>query len=832
MRKKMKTILALSASLLGLGALTGCTKDDIKSLQDQVTALQTELDALKTQLASLQAKLISDIQSVKDDYNAKIQEANDKIAACEEKIQALKEELAAAKKALEDDYNAKISALSDQHDEDKQALEDDYNAKIAALDATYKNKTDALSSEIASLKEQISSLKDEMSELIEQIQADYNVKVQELSSRISALENKTPRDIYTGNGAPSSSLGVDGDSYVDLSCWDYYLKENGEWVKKGNLKAKDPITYVPCIFKNYDGTKIYEFYYEKGSNIVYDGPSPVKPKETIDGYEVEWTFSGWDKSLENIQTPTIFTAQYVSMRDCTFKNYDGTILYQTSVNFGESVTYNGETPSKPNTVSGDQTIVWNFCGWDKSLSSIKTDTVFTAQFNAPNAIKCTFVDYDGTTLSTLYCASGDNVEFNGTIPNRDDYNDNKGTISSYTFSGWDKSLKNITEDTVFTAQYGVTMKYLCSFVNYDDTVLYETMVKKGETALYDGETPVRAQEAEGTNVTDYAFSGWDQSLENVTKPMTFKANFTSSTFVGHKVTFMKGEEVLCSHYFEDGTDAAYPLEMPFDYDQSNVTLFLGWDKSLKNISADLVVNGTYKTISRAQNGEYPQTKVTDSSIIEAIVAANSQDKQGYYNYSGEKYCLYNGSYFKVEPIHWSFLKTEEGKGLAVADKILDVHCYNASITQREDGTYPNNWAQSDVRSWLNADFLNTAYYYDDSLLSASEIDNSSASTQSSPNQYACDNTFDKIFLLSRAEYMNGDYGFAKNSDRECGASDYAFAKGVYHKNDNVYYWTRSPYDSGEKSAWFVGPDGGFFAGSAYVNGTGYGIRPAINLIIS
>ena len=50
-------------------------------------------------------------------------------------------------------------------------------------------------------------------------------------------KGKDGASLLTGNGAPSNNLGNDGDSYVDLSSWDYYVKESGAWVKKGNIKG-------------------------------------------------------------------------------------------------------------------------------------------------------------------------------------------------------------------------------------------------------------------------------------------------------------------------------------------------------------------------------------------------------------------------------------------------------------------------------------------------------------------------------------------------------------------------------------------------------------------
>ena len=45
--------------------------------------------------------------------------------------------------------------------------------------------------------------------------------------------------LLTGSTAPLNTLGNNGDSYVDTSTWDYYIKSNNVWVKTGNIKGND-----------------------------------------------------------------------------------------------------------------------------------------------------------------------------------------------------------------------------------------------------------------------------------------------------------------------------------------------------------------------------------------------------------------------------------------------------------------------------------------------------------------------------------------------------------------------------------------------------------------
>ena len=140
-------------------------------------------------------------------------------------------------------------------------------------------------------------------------------------------------------------------------------------------------------------------------------------------------------------------------------------------------------------------------------------------------------------------------------------------------------------------------------------------------------------------------------------------------------------------------------------------------------------------------------------------------------------------YFKVEPIKWRVLEEKNGKKFLVSEDALTALAYYDYYELREiDGTtiYPNNYMHSKVRAWLNGynyprdagsgtvnctdhqnnGFLQTAFITDvQKKIAITNVDNSVESTLYSSNQYVCDNTDDKVFLLSAKEATNETYGF-------------------------------------------------------------------------
>ena len=67
-------------------------------------------------------------------------------------------------------------------------------------------------------------------------------------------------------------------------------------------------------------------------------------------------------------------------------------------------------------------------------------------------------------------------------------------------------------------------RYKVTFLNYDDTFLYETMVFEGKTAYYSGKLPTRESDDE-EGIYCYEFAGWDQDLNAVYSDITTRATY-------------------------------------------------------------------------------------------------------------------------------------------------------------------------------------------------------------------------------------------------------------------------------------------------------------------
>ncbi len=237
-------------------------------------------------------------------------------------------------------------------------------------------------------------------------------------------------------------------------------------------------------------------------------PSITVPKKT--GY----TFGGYYNGTNGSGTQ-YYTASGESAR--SWDKTSATTLYAKWTANTHKVTFNangGTTPTASKNVTYDSTYGTlptptkdghTFKGWYTSASGgtqitsstkvlITSAQTLYAQWTI-NTYTVTFKNYDGTVLETKSADYGSAVTYSEATPTR-----KADAQYTYTFSGWDKALTNITANTVITAKFTSTVnKYTVAFNPMDGTEEIEPIIIAYGSAC--GELPIPEKDG-------FIFKGW------------------------------------------------------------------------------------------------------------------------------------------------------------------------------------------------------------------------------------------------------------------------------------------------------------------------------------
>ena len=261
---------------------------------------------------------------------------------------------------------------------------------------------------------------------------------------------------------------------------------------------------------------------------------------------------------------------------------------------------------------------YQFKGWvngDKQAETIPHGSFGDISLKATweiNKYTVKFVNYDDTELYSTIVEHGANAQYVGSTPVR-----NADAQYTYTFSGWDKALTNITSDTTFKAQYStVTNSYTVRFVNYDNTLLQTVVVEYGSPAVYTKATPTKPNSQD--DLLAYEFSGWSSDITYITGDLTVTAQFNAIN--RYLATFKNydGTE-LYSARFNAGITPVYsgatptkPSDAEFGY------TFSGWSPSLSGITKDTVYTAQFsnhKNYYTASFYNYDGTTLLQSTSV-------------------------------------------------------------------------------------------------------------------------------------------------------------------------------------------------------------------------
>lgn len=179
------------------------------------------------------------------------------------------------------------------------------------------------------------------------------------------------------------------------------------------------------------------------------------------------------------------------------------------------------------------------------------------------------------------------------------------------------SKKNNNDNETFTVRFA------------DDLgrILQKNQVKKGDTAVYTGETPTKSSIETSEYIKSYIFSNWDKPLENIQADTTFYAVFTElikykehqdSQYVNYIHTMISN--LKSSGAYEDGI---YGTSLTNEFVENGMnTLSINYDTSsdelyfsYTNINFNDVNKGAacYIILSNSNNNKYKVEFVTKTS---------------------------------------------------------------------------------------------------------------------------------------------------------------------------------------------------------------------------
>ena len=237
--------------------------------------------------------------------------------------------------------------------------------------------------------------------------------------------------ILIGNNDPANDYGNEGDSYINTSSWDFFIKENGAWVKKGSVKGDqgDPGEAGDPGNPGSDGKSAYEIYVQE--HPEYTGTEEEWIDDLVNGRfgEQEYHTVTFNTGSETFTYPVLHGGYVHNPGDPTKEGYN--FLYWEDENLDKWV-FDRYTVNKDLTLNA----VWEEIIPDEpdveffsvSPSSMTLNAGESEQINAiivPSSIELTFhsmdpsvatVDSDGlvtgvgeglTTISVSYTNKGE-----------------------------------------------------------------------------------------------------------------------------------------------------------------------------------------------------------------------------------------------------------------------------------------------------------------------------------------------------------------------------------------------------------------------------------------
>ena len=436
-----------------------------------------------------------------------------------------------------------------------------------------------------------------------------------------------------------------------------------------------------------------------------------------------------------------------------------------------------------------------------------TSLSFTQKKIAPDGSTVVEIYYNRKTITYTFDPNGGNwdgstepVTVSGLYGGVVNTPDNPNGYGYFIFLGWDKAELQVfgSESQTVTACWDANANASYTLREYWQTgeggnnyTLGNEYKRTGSVSTY---TPVTKTGFEFKNIGEFQIDSNRDGFLNV----YYDRKYYTVSFVTNGGTAIPDQQVLYETHLpqitttKDGCTFYGWYYEPYCWDafngciEDNTILYALWiDGSITYKFHDSVerlpagTDGTFGTSGEyVYFGDYPQSLLSDNTIT----LGESINIHGYYYYEGNDgnlYYEYGSKYYKVEPIKWRVISRDENNiAVLLAENILDISEYG-------DYYYCNNFGDSTICSFLNEDFLETAFTgYANSQINNTKIIDSYA-------YYPTDIEV-KIYLLSYRELFEPDYDssfrpFPDNSSRIRTKTGFSVQKSLY----NGGWWLRT-----------------------------------------
>lgn len=273
---------------------------------------------------------------------------------------------------------------------------------------------------------------------------------------------------------------------------------------------------------------------------------------------------------------------------------------------------------------------------------------------------------------------------------------------------------------------------------------------------------------------DPAFISWDCQGQYIESERTFEAKVKQYdvTFLSSTGEIIEKQSVLKNRLVDRPQDpvsedglifSGWYAEIKWDFDNDkvykNVILRESWKvrqnydilyfgKVKRNLNDSTIENELKNLAGKEPTERNPGNwKKDDNDKWYIEITYNDIEYTGLYSADGKISWTYE------EIIEWKIVKKEDGKAFVVSRTSVE------ELPFDENGS--NNYAKSTIRAWLNNEFYNESFRSEElrKRILETKVDNSLASTMDETNENVCENTFDKVFLLSLKEVKDNELSF-------------------------------------------------------------------------